>query len=667
MVRPKPDASRFRADIEGLRAVAVLGVLAFHSGVPHLAGGYVGVDVFYVISGYLITSLMLRDCGAETTPTLGAFLSAFYARRIRRILPASTLVLLTTLLGASLIQNPLENAGIPGDAASTALFFSNIRFARQALDYFAAESAPSPFLQYWSLSLEEQFYLVWPVVFFALLVVSTRLRRPRVLVSALVAIVIASFALSVFLMRIAPIRAFYLLPPRAWELGLGAIVAMFSDRLVSLRPGIRNALMGAGLVAIVLVMVLFSDSTPFPGWTALAPTLGTALVIAGGCAQPATGPVHRLLGLRPMQMVGRYSYSLYLWHWPALVLKIEHFEWVYASWITRTLFMLAVTLPAAALTYHFVENPFRSARFLRVSARRSIVVGLFLTTASIVGIWAFQRGGSVAELSTERQVAVTGGKLHGPVVPTDFVPRNLVPALADTFDRNYVKCGSPCIVGPTPPRHRIVLYGNSHAQHWGAAFEAASRRLDASVEIQAPGGCTSFLIPVELLPQVDGKACTTRRREVFASIEADPPEIVVFSNKTAEAFKKSPEEWERGVREAIRRVPKTTSVLVFAETPRARESIPLCLARNLEHADRCDQRWPEEINRRLERITTEEGAQFIDLRTLVCAAERCPAITEDTLIYADRSHLTVPFSRARGDWLTETLRRVLEDRRRRPE
>jgi peptidoglycan/LPS O-acetylase OafA/YrhL len=663
MAATKLDASRFRVDIEGLRAVAVLGVLAFHSGVPHLAGGYVGVDVFYVISGFLITSLMRRDAGAEPAPTVGEFLSNFYARRIRRILPAAALVLLATLLGAALVQNPLENAGVAGDARATALFYSNIRFAWQASDYFAADASPSPFQQYWSLSLEEQFYFVWPIVFFALLVLARRFRRPRLLAEALAAIVVGSFALSVFLMHEAPIRAFYLLPPRAWELGLGAIVALHAERLASLGAGARSALVGGGLLLILAAVFLFSESTPFPGWTALAPTLGTAAVIAGGCAPAAGGFVHGLLAWSPMQMIGRYSYSLYLWHWPVLVLKAERFEWIYARWTTRAALMLAVTFPAAALTYALVENPARRSRFLRASTARSMALGLCVTVASILGIWAFQRTGG-APLSTAREVAVTGGRLGDRIVPRDFVPRNLVPVLADTDDRDYVHCGSPCVVGSTDARKRIVLFGNSHAGHWGTAFEEAARRLDASVEIHAPGGCASFLIPVELLPREDRSTCDDRRLRVFRSIEADPPEIVVFSNRSENIFASHPAEWERGIRDAIRRVPRTASVLVLAETPRSKESVPLCLARNLEHADRCDVSWPEELNRRLERIATEEGAQFVDLRPQFCEGRRCPAITEDTLIYADRSHLTVPYSRARGDWVATTLARVFADRQR---
>jgi peptidoglycan/LPS O-acetylase OafA/YrhL len=660
MASASPEPSQFRTDIEGLRAVAVLGVLAFHAGVPHFAGGYVGVDVFYVISGFLITSLMVRD--ARTTPTIGAFLTAFYARRVRRILPASSLVLVATLLGAAVLQNRLENVGVAGDALATALFVSNIRFAWRASDYFAADNAPSPFLQYWSLSLEEQFYFFWPIIFFALFLLATRYRRRNILVGGLVAICAASFGLSLYLMHKDPIRAFYLLPPRAWELGLGALVALHAEKLAALRSSVRNAAMAVGLLAIVAVMVLFTSSTPFPGWTALGPTLGTALVIAGGCGRPATGPVHRILAWTPMQLVGKYSYSLYLWHWPVLVLKIETFKRLYATWPIRTAFMLAVTVPAAVLTYHLVENPVRSARSLKRHASRTMAVGLGLVIASIAGVWAFQRLGGDARLSTDRVVEATAGKLGAAVVPRDFVPRNLIPPLEDTKDRNYVQCGSPCVVGSPEAKHKIVLFGNSFAGHWGGAFDAAAPRLDARVEIHAPGGCTSFLIPVELLPSTDRSTCGPRRERVFTSMAKDPPDIVVLSNKSSEVFEENPAEWERGVREAIRRMPRSSTVLVFAETPRGKEAIPLCLAKNLEHAERCDVRWPEKVNKNLERITVEEGARFVDLRSEFCRDGRCPAITEDMLIYADRGHLTVPFSRAKGDWLTATLQPVLEER-----
>ena len=291
---------------------------------------------------------------------------------------------------------------------------------------------------------------------------------------------------------------------------------------------------------------------------------------------------------------------------------------------------------------------------------RSIAFGIALLALGVLASFAFTKVENRTPLSTSRTVAVTRGALAVPVVPTDFVPANLVPALSDTRDRQYVKCGSPCIVGRSQSPRRFVLFGNSHAGHWGTAMEIVANAFDASLEVHAPGGCASFLIPVALLPTADRPACEARRKRVLASFMAKPPEVVVLSNMTTELFAKHRAEWEHGVREAIRSIPKQTKVVVFAETPRGKQSTPLCLAANLERADRCDHTWAAELNARLQQITVEEGAVFVDLHPVFCTAARCPAITEDMLIYADGDHLTVPYSRARGAWMTETFRAILK-------
>src|SRR5687768_9708620 len=306
-------ADRFRPDLEGLRAIAVLLVLLYHAGVAAFGGGYVGVDVFFVLSGFLITGLIVREL--EATGSIG--LAAFYARRARRLLPAAALALAVTVIASAILLPSLRVGDVAVDAAAAALYVSNIRFAVQATDYLQASQAPSPLLHYWSLGVEEQFYLFWP----ALLLLATRLgwgSIPRL--ALMVGVVSAgSFVLSLVLTQVSAPWAFYSLPTRAWELGIGALIALAALRSVALPPSAAVASGIAGVAMIVAAGTFIDTSTPFPGTAALLPTAGAGLVIVAGLGTRLPVP-SRILTVAPLRWLGRISYSLYLWHWPIIVI-----------------------------------------------------------------------------------------------------------------------------------------------------------------------------------------------------------------------------------------------------------------------------------------------------------------------------------------------------------
>ncbi|MGO9352882.1 MAG: acyltransferase family protein, partial [Mycobacterium sp.] len=305
----RSEQTRFRPDIEGLRAVAVLAVVLFHADVPGLGGGYVGVDVFFVISGFLITGLLWRE--ANTTGTVR--LRGFYGARARRLLPASATVGVITMIGAAALLPPLQARTVMGDGIASALYVGNYRFILQGVDYFAPYLAPSPFQHYWSLGVEEQFYLVWPALIIGTAWLIRRARRrtraeatsskrPYLVVLALVAAV--SFALSLAVTYWAPFVAFFSLPTRAWQLALGGLVALTAGRWRRLAP-LPAAIAGwAGLALILLACTRFSTDTLYPGIAALLPTLGAALVIGAGCATPVQG-CGRVLAVSPMRAIGR--------------------------------------------------------------------------------------------------------------------------------------------------------------------------------------------------------------------------------------------------------------------------------------------------------------------------------------------------------------------------
>jgi peptidoglycan/LPS O-acetylase OafA/YrhL len=353
----------FRPDIEGLRAVAVVLVVLFHAGVPGIGGGYLGVDVFFVISGFLITSLMLREL--DRTGRLS--LLRFYGRRARRILPAASLVLVATILASYHWLGFLRGDEIAEDGRWAALFASNFRFAGQGVDYLASQEPPSPAQHFWSLAVEEQFYFVWPAAIVLLIWLGFRWALPY----ALGAAVAASFAYSVW--QTGTTWSYFSPATRAWELGVGCLLAVAAGRLRRIPARIATAMAGVGLALIVVAALTFDTRTPFPGYAAALPVLATALVLAGrGDA---------LLGRRPLQWLGRLSYSLYLWHWPVLMIAEQAHGGPLPAWTRAALVLLSLAL--AAVTYACVEDPIRRSGRLKRSHLLTAVVAVLLIVAPL--------------------------------------------------------------------------------------------------------------------------------------------------------------------------------------------------------------------------------------------------------------------------------------------
>jgi peptidoglycan/LPS O-acetylase OafA/YrhL len=424
-----------RRDIDGLRAVAVLAVVAFHVGIPETTGGFVGVDVFFVISGFLITGLIAR----EVARTASVALAEFYARRVRRLLPALATVVAATLVLAALVLMPLgSQQALARSAFATAVFASNLYFWNASGDYFAEQSGAQPLLHTWSLGVEEQYYLVWPLL---LLIVAIACRRrgwgfARLAAPVLAALFVGSLIASLFATARAPFTAFYLTPFRAWEFASGGLLALLAP--VRLPLAVAEALGALGLAAILASVVTFTAATAFPGWAALLPVLGaTALIAAGsGAEQPR---VSRWLGLPPLFALGQLSYSWYLWHWPLLVLVRAHALGERA--LARDALVAVVALGLAALTYRYVENTVRYGRpgpF--ASTRGTLVVGLALSA----GVAALGLGAGVQAARLEKSAQAAG--------------------LADDAPEEVGGCqGGDCLKRPWGASPGLVVWGDSHA------------------------------------------------------------------------------------------------------------------------------------------------------------------------------------------------------------
>ncbi len=649
-----PTATRegFRPDIQGLRAVAVAAVVLDHASIPFVRGGYVGVDVFFVISGFLISSHLLAQL--ETHGRIR--FASFYARRARRILPASLVVLVLSIVGAFVWVPPLLRTQVLSDAVATALYVPNYAFAVRGTDYLA-ESTPSVFQHYWSLGVEEQFYLLWP----ALLGLVWLLSRSRVAIGVVLGVLVsASFAACVYESFHEQPWAFFPLWTRAWELGLGGLVALVLRRRRAVLPPLTAAVCGwLGLTGIVAASVLFTADTLFPGYAVALPVVATALVILAGGTATRWGPTP-LLGMRPFQFVGLISYSLYLVHWPMLVLAQAAVGYYTPLPVWATALLGAAAVPIAWLLYRLVEDPARRAPlFARARPRRSLLAALGGALAAAALAVAGIAGTALVPLATDRAVASTVPT--SPPRATPFVPANLTPTLRAADDDNPSLYDDGCEVGYTPSvphpctygaqgRPRIVLFGDSHAAQWFPALQKVVDERGYQLETQTKSACASVDTRLEWAnaPYV---SCDKWRRNVIAQVRANPPALVILANYTDPDFadpRDTTGQWERGLESTIRQLSDVTRVVVIADTPDLRNSPTVCLSAHLDSADACGRPASFALDapgRPAERAAADRtGVPLLDLTGYFCSADECPAIIGNTLVYRDSHHVSATYS-----------------------
>jgi len=497
--------SQFRGDIEGLRAIAVLAVLAYHAKLGPFHGGYIGVDVFFVISGYLITSLLLRDLlvsGPKALP-------GFWARRARRLLPGSFVVLVATLVIGRFVLDPLAQRDLMRDGLAATTFTVNIVFAHRQSDYLASQLAPSPLLHFWSLALEEQFYVGWPLL---LLGATTLRRRARWLPAALIGVLlVASLILCIRMTPQHQPAAFFLLPTRAWELLAGAALAV-AGTVPNRIPGAVRACTGwLGLAVIVAATTRFSDLTRFPGAAAILPVSATVLMLAAGTDGYRFGPT-TLLNHRPLTWVGTRSYGIYLWHWPVLVFAAARFGPL--NPLERfAAVVFAVML--AAISYRFVENPARRSVWLGARSRRSFAVGASL------GLTAAGLAAALLVLSP----TLTGGRVAAS--PTLVVPAPTTTLAPASVPGTTVDASTPSIKLPitsptasttTPPPETTAILttqpGSDSAIASMVAAGAATLQQGVVTEI-APSNLTPSLTKARNdKPQIYGDGCILSNGQV---------------------------------------------------------------------------------------------------------------------------------------------------------
>nr|WP_268245150.1 SGNH hydrolase domain-containing protein [Couchioplanes caeruleus] len=855
--------------MEGMRAIAVTLVVLSHAGMATLAGGYVGVDVFFVISGFLITTLLLKEL--DRTGTIS--LSGFYARRAVRLLPASALVLVATLAGAWFWLPSTRFHSISLDGLFATFYGINWRLADEGVDYLNADAAPSPLQHFWSLAVEEQFYLVWPLLMLIYAAIWARRRakespeeapaprtggsaavrsggpapaqrnggsaavrpagsvpapqgwgngprpagpapapraaasvpvwpgspapaqrnggsaavrpagvapapqgwghgprpgspapvhraaasapvrpgaaapaphsrgygprpgspapaqHPRSLAAsryptgeprkeivapvvdktpekkpatrvpltlALIVVAAVSLGASVTQTESAAPWAYFGAHTRVWELAVGALVAVAASRLSRLPGPFAALLTWAGVAAVITSAFVYDEHTAFPGTAALVPVLGSAAIIAGGCAAPR-GSVAGLLKVKPFQLIGRYSYSWYLWHWPALMIGPAALG--REPSLELGLALSAASLVVAVLSYHLVENPARNRPSIKASAGRGIAVGLVLSSVT-AGI-AFGAGRFTPPVETGEAVPDPTSMLAKAPDPRAALqtllaesarrtrlPSNVRPAPQSAatdqpviyqdkchLEYEIVTADGPCLYGNPKGKDSIFLLGDSHAGHWFPAVDAVAKKRGLQLYSRTKSACPAPSVQVynSVLKRAY-KECSDWREKVLDEIAQKRPKFVVLSSnggngdglvapdgKLLDKRTVRDEFWVAAWTKTLDRIKKAGSVpVLLLDTPWPPNSTPDCMVTNPKSTDKCGARVAEAFYEPARRKAVAAkaaslGAKVIDSQGWFCTAAVCPPVVGNLLVWKDGSHISTAYSAALTPLLNASL------------
>jgi peptidoglycan/LPS O-acetylase OafA/YrhL len=676
----------FRPEIQALRAVAVALVLFFHLFPERLPGGFVGVDVFFVISGYLITAHLAHE--AVATGTIG--LKRFWGRRIRRLLPAATVVLLASLLAmlAFMPRSLWQQTAL--EVGASALYVQNWFLGATAVDYLGAANVPTLAQHYWSLSVEEQFYLVWPVLIVLALLVARRLPRRRTLILLLSAIAVASFVYSVLeTIRSQPF-AYFNTGTRVWEFAVGGLLALGLTERVDAAPERVRAAVGIaggwiGLVLIAFSALQFNGETPFPGPWAALPVLGTALVIVGGTAAGSSWAPAFVARFGPLRLLGDLSYSIYLWHWPLIV--VAPFVAGHSIGWKWKLAIVVASVTLAWATKRFVEDPVRTGRYWRAPSRRSFTLAAasiaVVVAASSVTWIAVERG---VEASAKEAAAAVGEPCFGAPAMLEAaacddpfaVPEGLDTAFAQrdgffvpgtcTFPRPEVML-QVCEYGQLEDPDTTVLFvGNSHATHLIPGALQYAEEHNWRIMLMTRRNCLG--VTTRSVGAAPDQACLDWSAAVLENIRSrNDIDLVVFpSYRSVEAYIAPPDATNAQLDQLREQIADTfrdlvergQKVAVIDDSPAAPFDVPECVDLHRADYDPCS--FPGDESP--ENLVTEAAdrvpdVQRIDPRPWTCDDSACHSVVGGVVVFFDDNHFTGTYARTLAPYLGADLERVL--------
>lgn len=642
----------YRPDLDGLRALAIVAVVLFHADAPGAGGGFTGVDIFFVLSGFLITRLLLAELHQEGRVD---FLN-FWARRLRRLLPtASGVIFATSLIGHVVLPGYLR-PGLAADVTSAALNFANFRFAKQAIDYFAHEDQPSLLLHFWSLSVEEQFYAIWPVILLAFARIVRRSIKSW-LPPLLLLVSLASFIYSLWLQADNQPLAFFHTLSRCWQLSLGALLAVCSLRGWTLPDKLQEPAIWFGMACAATSIMLYNAELPYPGFYALLPALGSAAVILGG--ESSTNPprsARRFMSAPVLVWIGRRSYAWYLWHWPVMRLS----EIMFPSMATAPLISVPISLVLAAATHALIENPVRYGWLSRQPPSYTFIAAC----AGVAGLLIS------ANLILGRPQALAGPEMAKRIASARS---DRGPNYADGCHLDYdVTVQPPCAYGAAPAARRAVLFGDSHAAQWLAPLASASADAGWTVQSWTKSSCPAIDVTIWYRPrEARFTACEEWRENVLSVLTGSQKPDVVFIASRIDydgwimdrdtdrilQGQLADTAWREGLRRVLSRlVAAGVHVVLIRDTPTISRELYECLegGGGVACAEPLATAFPSHSD--LD-VAGQFGdrVQILDLTKALCGALACPILKRNMIVYLDEHHLTATFASTLAPHFQKTL------------
>jgi len=665
----KEAGSNFRPDIQGIRAIAVTLVLACHAAIPWAKGGFIGVDVFYVLSGFLITGLVVR----EIEKTGKVSIRNFYARRAKRLLPMAALVLVFIAIGTLFVFSLARQVEIGGDIFAAALYFVNWHFIIQGVDYFAAaDGIHSPVQHYWSLSVEEQFYVIWPLLLLSAGILATKFKRrlKGIILLITVPVAIASLVYSIHFTQVNPEAAFFSTVARAWQLAFGAVLAMVLPKKIDM-PGWLATVIGAAAVGVLLwATYTMSASTPFPGSNGLYPVLATiALLIVGASG---TGVTTWILSTRPFQYVGNISYSWYLWHWPFVVFALGIFDNLTWKWLVVA--TLLSWIPTQ-VSHTLLEDPVRRAKILKLRPNRALLIGGGCSlVAAAFGLWLGSNRINV-DIISQDQVAGAAVVKNGHVPLVDSVEKIKPNPLHAREDRGQMYAdgclllgprteSGDCVYGDPDGETTVILFGDSHSMMYMPALDAIGKEKGWKITGLSRGNCVIAQVKLS-------KYCDEWRQNSLERIKEEHPDLVVVATSTQAVYsltlhgkklsrKASEPELVKGMKKTFRDLKRDANKVVLirdqAQAPRKPWLPHECVAENLDNLKTCAFKPKRHPDLGFDVDAAEAtGTQIIDPMPILCSDGRCPAVIGNALVYRDSYHVSATYMVTMAPWLEKEL------------